>query len=271
MAKVSILITAFLRPHLLKWNLISLTRQKFNFDLETIVLNDGLPDETEALCQEYEKQLNLKYVFTGQRNLKGEVIYRVPGFALNIGAKRASGEILIISCAEMFHLNHTINHLAIAVSLNRKHLSTAIGMDDDGSFLDYLNNHNGEFDFAAYLNNYPRLNTRLPFLMGIHRDEFFAINGYDEDFTGFAYDDNDLMDRLSENGCRLCLTQALTIHLYHPRHDDDKEQTPEYLFNQNLYRERQGRIIRNLNREWGQVDSNEEKLAEGEGKSRVHP
>lgn len=253
MAKISILITTFLRPHLLKWNLLSLARQNIDFDFETIILNDGLPDETEELCAKYEEQLNLKYIFTGHRNLGGDMIYRVPGFALNIGAKHASGEVLIISCAEMFHLNNTIKRLATIVLLNPKLLGTAVGMDDDGSFLDYLNNHNGEYDLTAYLNNYGCLNTRLPFLMAVHRDEFFHIGGYDEDFTGFAYDDNDLIERLLNNGCRLCLTQALTIHLYHPRHDDDKEETSEYLFNKSLYEERKGIIVRNQNREWGQL------------------
>lgn len=162
----------------------------------------------------------------------------------------------------MFHLNDTINQLSRAVLLNRKFLGTAVGMDDDGSFLEYITRNNGEYDFNAYLNNYWRLNTRLPFLMAINRNEFFAIRGYDEDFTGFAYDDNDVIGRLLNNGCRLCLTQALTIHLYHPRHDDDKEETEEYLFNKNLYQERQGQILRNLNREWGQMEN---ALAIGEG------
>lgn len=255
MAKVSILITSFLRPHLLKWNLISLARQNIALDFETIVLNDGLPDETESLCHGYEEQLNLRYLFTGHRNLYGQIKYRVPGFALNIGAQNASGDIIIITCAEMFHLNDSINHLARAVLLNRKLLGTAVGMDDDGTFLEYITRNAGEYDFNAYLNNYWRLNTRLPFLMAINRNEFFAIRGYDEDFTGFAYDDNDLIGRLLNNGCRLCLTQALTIHLYHPRHDDDKEETEEYLFNKNLYQERQGQILRNLNREWGQMEN----------------
>ena len=107
MLRASILITSFMRPHLLRWNLFSLAMQEIGFDFETIVLNDGIPDETEALCREYQDVLNLKYVFTGQRNQGGELLYRVPGFAINIGARIASGDILIISCAEMFHINNT--------------------------------------------------------------------------------------------------------------------------------------------------------------------
>jgi glycosyltransferase involved in cell wall biosynthesis len=250
--KVSILITAFQRPHLLKWNLFSLARQEIPFPCEVLVLNDGVPDETQGLCKKYQKRLNIKYVFTGQRNLQGEIKYRVPGFALNIGAKLACGDILIISCAEMFHLNDTITYLSKPLILNPKLLATSIGMDDqDASFLEFLESNGGDFDYEAYLHNYPRLNTRLPFLMAISRREFFAIGGYDEDFTGFAYDDDDLISRLQKNGCCLCLTQAQTIHLYHPRHDDNHICSPEMQLNEKLYHERKNQIVRNHGREWG--------------------
>lgn len=254
MCLVSILITSYQRPHLLKWNLASLAKQNIPCNFETIVLNDGLPDATEAVCRNYEKCLHLRYVFTGQRNLSGTMRYRVPGFAINIGARLARGKILIISCAEMYHLNNTIGLLMVPPFLNSKNIGASIGMDDDGSFLAGLEKH-GEYDFGAYSTRYPRLNSSLPFLMAIHRDEFFAIGGYDEDFTGNAYDDNDLVDRLLANGCRLILTQAMTIHLYHRRHYDETTDRTNYLYNERLYRERRGQIVRNMGREWGKLEN----------------
>lgn len=252
MLEVSILITSFCRPHLLKWNLFSLSQQDIPFSFETIILNDGLPDSTADICEQFVHTLHIKYVFTGQRNNRDNLLYRVPGFALNIGAKISRGKTLIISCAEMFHINNTVEHMVTPVLTDPTLLATSIGMDDaDGSFLNYLEKNHGCFNLHAYYHNYPRLNTNLPFLMAINRHEFFSIGGYDEDFTGFAYDDNDLIDRLLCNGCRLCLTQAQTIHLYHPRHDAGKEQTPEYQLNAKLYRERKGKIIRNKGRDWG--------------------
>ena len=253
MNKVSILISSFMRPHLLKWNLFSLARQEIGLEFETIVLNDGVQDETETVCREYQEKLNLKSVFTGQRNQANKLIYRVPAFALNIGARMASGDILIISCAEMFHINNTIDLLTAPLQYDHRLLATSIGMDDDGTFLEYIARHNGEFDLQAYHQRYPQLNTKIPFLMALHRNELLAIGGYDEDFTGFAYDDNDFVDRLLDNGCSLCLTQAKTIHLYHIRHDHGLEQSPEYLHNQQLYLSRKGQIVRNAGREWGKI------------------
>jgi glycosyltransferase involved in cell wall biosynthesis len=69
MVKVSIVITVFQRANLLKWNLWSLTKQKIPFNFETIIVNDGTNDETETLCRKYDSQLNLRYIFSGQRNL----------------------------------------------------------------------------------------------------------------------------------------------------------------------------------------------------------
>lgn len=255
MMQVSILITSFMRPHLLKWNLRSLACQTIPYTFETIVLNDGIPDQTEDICRQYQDKLNLKYLFTGQRNTTGCLVYRVPGFALNIGIRAAAGPVLIISCAEMFHLNNTVWELACPTLSDPKILSTSIGMDDTGSFLDDLEAHHGLFQWDDYYTRYPTLNTRLPFLMAIDHQELINIGGYDEDFTGFAFDDDDVVHRLTLNGCHIALTQAQTIHLYHPRHDDTHVNTPEYRLNQKLFVTRKKQIVRNQGRYWGYMEA----------------
>lgn len=208
----SIIISTFQRPHLLKWGLYSLSKQAMPPDFETIVLNDGIHDETEAICHKYKQKLNLRYVFTGHRNLNGKIKWRVPGFAINIGAKLSRGQILIISCAEMFHLNDCISHLSFPLLSNPKLIGMPIARDDqDSSFLNNLLATDGGVDFNAFYNNYPGLNTSLPFLTSISREEFFAIGGYDEDFIGIGYDDNDLMLRLIKSGCNYFQTAAETI------------------------------------------------------------
>lgn len=248
---VSMLITAYQRPHLLKWNLASLSLQQTP-DLEVLVLNDGIPDETASVCASFADRMNIRHIFTGQRNLSGTSHYRVPGFAVNIGARLAKGEILVITCAEMYHVNDTLHHLIPPVLADPDVLSTCTGMDDTGPFLARLES-GGSFDLEDYWQNYPRLNTSLPFLMAMRKEVFCEIGGYDEDFTGFAYDDNDLMDRLILSGHRLETTPALTIHLYHVRHDTITSDRTGYLYNQRLYQDRHGIIVRNQDRDWGRL------------------
>ncbi|MDQ7092671.1 glycosyltransferase [Desulfosporosinus sp. PR] len=253
--KVSIIITTFQRTHLLRWGLYSLSLKEIPYEFETIVLNDGIEDETEEICNEFKEKLNLKYIFTGQRNLNGHSVWRVPGFAINIGAKQSSGDILVFSCAEMFHVNQTIASLTKAITDNPKLLGIPIGKDDrEGVFLEYLTENAGKFDLETY-NKCINLDTRMPFLMALHRSQFMEIGGYDEDFVGIAYDDRDLIDRLLKNGCQYCHTDAITVHLYHPRAKGYYEGggPPEWDYNKNLYFSRIGKIVRNEGKEWGKL------------------
>jgi glycosyltransferase involved in cell wall biosynthesis len=246
----SVLITTFQRPHLLKWGLESITKQNIPFEFETIVINDGTKDETEQVCNEFKDKLNLKYIFSGHRNLKNKIKWRIPGFAINIGANHATGEVLIISCAEMYHLNDTVKLLTSPVLNNPKLIGIPLGWDDDGSFLKQLkNSSNYNFSMLTKLN---KLNVKFPFLMAINREEFFKINGYDEDFIGIGYDDRDFVDRLLCDNCKYYRTQAKTIHLYHG-HIFPTYNPQRWIFNQNLYHERKGIIIRNINVEWGKI------------------
>jgi glycosyltransferase involved in cell wall biosynthesis len=251
--QTSVIITAFQRPHLLKWGLYSLARQTIPFNFEIIVVNDAVEDETVEICRMYQQQLNIKYIFSGHRNHSGEIKWRVPGFAINIGVRHAEGEVLIISCAEMFHLNDTISQLTGPVHANRKLIGVPHGKDDqNGAFLNSIETNNGNYDYSLYEGCAP-LNVYLPFLMSVSRREFFEIGGYDEDYTGIAYDDNDFVERLRGNGCVYHQTGAYTVHLYHPRYVYGKEEHPALLFNQNLYHVRKGVILRNENREWGKL------------------
>lgn len=262
--KISIIMTTFQRVHLLRWGLWSLTRQTIPFDFEVIVVNDGLQDETEEVCNEFKEKLNLKYVFTGHRNLNGKMVWRVPGFAMNIGVKHSSGDILIIGCAEMFHNNDTIAKLVPPILDNPKLLGIPVGKDDrDGAFLEYINNNDGTSDPDIY-DKCVDLNVKLPFLMALHRSQYFTIGGYDEDFVGMAYDDNDFIQRLLSNGCNYCQTDASTVHLYHPRPDGYYENggPPEWEYNKNLYFSRIGQIVRNEGREWGVIKYAQVKGAE---------
>jgi glycosyltransferase involved in cell wall biosynthesis len=251
--KVSIIITTFQRTHLLRWGLYSLVQQTIPYEFETIVVNDGLPDETEEICNEFKEKLNLKYIFTGQRNLQGDQIWRVPGFALNIGVKQSSGDILVMCCAEMLHVNQTIAKLTKPILNNPKLLGIPIGKDDrSGALLEWLNKQGGAFDLETY-NNCVDLDTRMPFLMALHRSQFMEIGGYDEDFIGIAYDDRDFIDRLLRNDCNYCQTDALTAHLYHPRAEGYYEGggPSEWDYNKNLFFSRIGKIVRNEGKEWG--------------------
>jgi glycosyltransferase involved in cell wall biosynthesis len=249
----SIVITTFQRANLLEWGLFSLTKQNIPFAFETIVINDGILDETEAVCQRYQSQLNIKYIFTGQRNLTGVIKWRIPGFPTNIGVQHSSGRILILSCAEMFHIGETISRLTDPILQNNTLMTIPIGKDDqDASFLNMVNQTSGGFDLNIF-NSLPALDVHLPFLIALDSAHFNAIRGYDEDFTGIAFDDNDLVERLQKYGCIYQQTEAMAVHLYHPRYVYQVGENSEWHYNRSLYHARGGQIVRNIGRDWGRL------------------
>jgi glycosyltransferase involved in cell wall biosynthesis len=251
--KISIIIPTFQRPHLLRWGLHSLAQETIPFNFETIVINDGLPDETESICEKYQKKLHIKYIFSGNRNLFGELKWRVPGFATNIAVKQSDGDILVLCCAEMFHLNNTIANMAYPFLISSHYIGIPHGKNDiDGSFLHKLNENDGQYDSASF-DRYPDIDIHLPFLMSIGRREYNAIGGYDEDFIGVAGEDNDFVERLIMYGCEFYQTDAKTIHLYHPRNPEVENRSPAWEYNYNLWLSRRGVIYRNKDRVWGRL------------------
>ena len=257
---ISLIMGSWKRPHLLELGLWSLTQQKINHNLEIIVCNDYLPDGTEEICNLYKNKLNIKYVFTGKRNLTG-IKWRSAGYALNIGVKQSSGEIIILSCPEIVHLNNTID-LIIKPLLNNKNIMSignAIYFDDTGNTLKFLQ-ENKTLDLSKNLlkeiQSDPecKMAVTMPYCMGIWKYHYIDIGGYDEeDIIGYAGEDNDLVYRLKLNGLEYYRTNAEIIHLFHGSRCDSKAhpENPLWLANYNIFTSRKGIIKRNTKHKWG--------------------
>jgi len=237
----SVIMTTFDRDCLLQLGLESIRRHNpVSVDLEILVVNDGVPGNVEHICRFF----HATHIFTGHRN-ENKMLWRVPGFASNIGVKLAKGDIIFLTCAEMWHVTDCINPMADAIEADPYALAIPEGKDDmDNRYLPALDNE------QAYAECRP-LKTELPFLMAMHKDRFIEIGGYDEDFLGQSYDDDDLVERLQANGCHYQKVDARCVHLYHARYCHDKRTMGRLQLNKKLYEERKGQIVRNVGREWG--------------------
>jgi glycosyltransferase involved in cell wall biosynthesis len=146
---VSVLIPSFKRSEQLRWNLFSLANQQTEFDFEVIVLNDGFnDDETEHVCRLYNKRLQLRYLFTGQRSngtLVRKLKHQGAKEALDAGLNQAVGETIVISGAEMFlPQRDTLDKLIKAAKADPNVVATTHVVDDlDGSLLKELNDNFG--------------------------------------------------------------------------------------------------------------------------------
>lgn len=259
---ISLILPSFKRAELLDIGLWSISRQTINYDLEILVLNDGIVDDTEKICKKYPN-LNIRYIFSGQRNLDGAIKSRVPAYAINIGVKQCKGDIILLSCPEMLHLNNSFD-LIIEPLLHDTDIMTTmkrIAFEDIGDLTVSLIRDKTliitEEQFQKLTEGRKCVDAaRMPYFMGMHKSHFIEIGGYDEDFIGYAGDDNDIMDRLRTKGLTYKYTAAKVIHLFHGgtninpiMHKDN----PAWVYNWNLFNERKGIINRNIGKNWGKL------------------
>jgi len=264
--KISIILSSYKRPHLLRLGLSSMVRFRPNIaEHEILVLNDGIPDETENVCKYYSDKLNIRYIFTGKRNLDGIMKKRVSGHTLNIGIKRATGDIIILSNPEIYHLNNAVDILIHYLIHAPKSMviPNFIYFDRIGTVTSELNALNDEQLMYPYIKTdllvgglFGEGHCAMPYLMAIYRHEIMTIGGYDEDFTGYAGEDNDFVDRLKLNGVKHLRTPAMAIHLYHEGTGDGSAHwdNPAWVHNYTLLQNRRGILVRNVGREWGKLD-----------------
>lgn len=261
MYKASILIPVIKRYDLIKLNLSSLSRQEKIRDIcEIIILDESYKVEDyelKEIINLYSDKLNIKYVHSGIT--KKEDAWRIPGFAYNIGSKISNNEILILCCNDIYHMNDTIKNLIEPFKENNKLMTVSkqenARDDTKGDFLSNVLSCEETDLEEIYSKQLIMDNFYLPWLMGVWREEYIKIGGYDEDFIGQDWDDNDFIDRMKANGNVIVETSSKMIHMFHVRlkHNIDEERMRKYRYNYKLYIDRKGTIKRNVGLNWGSL------------------
>ena len=222
--KISILLTTHNREPEAIYCLNNLLQQKTD-DIEIILLDDHhiYSNNLNTFCTKN----SIKYLHTGvQKN--GTYHWRMPGYALNIGAKLSKADYLIIGNCEVVHTDlHCIEKMyAFKDSVSTPTVFGQLATNNWESF--------------KLLNNY------FPWFWGFPKETFFEIGGFDEDFTGTAFDDADFSDRMLSM-LNFNVVDSKVIHLW----NNEVGGGERWLHNKNLYETRRGVIKRNVGRDWG--------------------
>ena len=234
--KVSIVITTYNRAKQLEATLNSIENQPYK-DYEVIVIDDGMDAATPALCKAH----GVDYVHVGRSG-----VYRNPAQPINIGLRRAVGDIVILQNAECKHSDpNTIERLISQVTDNNAVFSLVMDLLEDGR-------ESGIY-YCGKLAQRP-----LFFCGAMKRSWFVRLRGMDEDYPCGGYDDNDFADRLKREGVNIVFSDIVVHHQWHHRPPYSTEAALQ------VYREKSaamvsGKIttVRNLGREWGALEPRE--------------
>jgi glycosyltransferase involved in cell wall biosynthesis len=229
---ISVVITTFNRPALLKETLLSIQKQEIEH-LEIVVVDDGTDSETATVCKNY----GATYV---RVNRPQSTIYRNPARPINIGVRCAKGKIILLQNAECKHVDPgTIEKLTKSVTDDNAVFAHVMGTKPDGSI-------DGPYCGPE--------NPRPFFFCGaINKSWFEKLRGIDEDYPGGGFDDDDFGDRLKVSGVNFVFTDVLVIHQWHPHLGSLSTTLPLQMYKEKSAQMKDGKItpVRNLGRDWG--------------------
>lgn len=241
--KVSIIATVYKNVVALKFILDSLLNQTYK-DFEVVIAEDDQSAEIKALLQEYE-DLDILHVSQPDNGMQKNIIQ-------NKALAQANGEYLIFIDGDCIPYTTFIeNHLFLSskgciLSGRRVNLNSDVSdklrdasltpLSLEKNYLIYfelMRDKSVKYEQGIYLSprgfiykNFIENSKRNASILGCNfscfRDDFIAINGFDESYAGTAIgDDTDLDWRFRAYGLKLksCKNAANLFHLHHKVYD----------------------------------------------------
>ena len=208
---ISIVVGTRNRDSQLNYFLKSLTLQKKPPSFEVIIVNYGGSHSTQKLIHTYTS-LNIRYYFVDDYGVYNE------SRAKNIGIRKASGEIVICTNADLIYSPTVLSDFYKTYT------------DTEGKYLYQLQRHalkkNENIsrifhsDFQKIAKSKGRLINRRACgdFQAAKRNIWFSVRGYDEHFEGWGEMDLDLVQRMKNNGINQfwMKNNSIIFHQYHP-------------------------------------------------------
>lgn len=245
--ELSLIVTTYNRPAALGLVLQGIARQRLGRSLaamqvEVLVADDGSREDTRALVQLQAQgfPFALHHVWHEDAGFRA-------GAIRNRAAAQAQGRYLVfidgdcIPAADLLLQHQRLAEASWAVAGNRVLLSESFTaqLERDGTLplfdLDWRaawsarrrGEINKSFPLLRLANGAPRKwrgqnwKTFRTCNVGVWREDFVRVNGFDEDFQGWGYEDSDLAVRLLRAGVRIKNGRfgASVYHLWHREND----------------------------------------------------
>jgi glycosyltransferase involved in cell wall biosynthesis len=233
--QISVVVSTFERPRHLRRSLLSLAAQRQVDGLfEVIVVDDGSRDETPEVVEQFRRQAPVQIKFCTHPH---------DGFQLarcrNSGIRAALAPYVLFTDGDcIFPPDHLRRHLDArrpgvvrAGDCIRLDEATSRRIDDEairsGRFLQWVDPRGRRalrrLRYKSLGYQWMRHASRPKLVgwnMAMWRDQIEEVNGFDEQFTGWGCEDDDLAHRLRASGARVATALGFThaFHLWHAPH-----------------------------------------------------
>ena len=227
---VTLLISTYNWLEALKKVLEGVERQTVMPD-EIIIADDGSREDTVAFIQQYSERskVPVRHVWHEDKGFRRSMI-------LNKAVAKATSDYIIEMDGDVIPERHFIeDHIQVA----RRGTFVCGGrvmLEEDGAIASshYLNCIRSRVLRSLFLRFNTTYNVRH--IKGCNlaywRDDFIAVNGYDESFEGWGSEDHEFTSRLLFSGVnyRMLKFGGIIYHLYHKEAPRDHAEKNEALF-----------------------------------------
>ena len=231
--EISVILTTYQRPAHLERSLISLAHQRgMDGKFEVIVADDGSTDHTQSLVHKFARTAPFPLQWVSHRH-DG---FRV-ALCRNDGVRASRSPYFLFTDSDcIFPADHLRKHvlarrpgLIRAGDCVRLDEETTNRVDDraiaSGTFVSWATREERirllkiriKSQYYRWM-RHPKKPKLTGYNIGISREDFEAVNGFDENFIGWGCEDDDLAFRLRKAGRRVATALAYThgYHLWHP-------------------------------------------------------
>jgi len=246
---ISVVIPTYNRKTLLEKTLRALAQQTLaKSEFEVIVVDDGGEDDSEALCRDYQHELNIRYYWQPDRGFRA-------GKARNIGITAAEGRyIVLVDAGVLLHQHALARHLYI--HQDSQHPVVCIGyvygFEMPDAMLDNLNIFINPNDVAASVRYFQEMNAHdirqsqydefgynisawpAPFdifwtcHVSAEKNALLQAGLFDEAFNGWGGEDVDLGVRLFLQHNRFIVNKNIcSVHCPHQKQIADHKHESE--------------------------------------------
>ncbi|MBS1154245.1 MAG: glycosyltransferase [Proteobacteria bacterium] len=245
--KLSLIVTTYNRPDALRAVLEALARQKNAGPFEVLIADDGSRAETAELVASCAIRFPVPLIHVWQEDIG----FRAAA-ARNKAAAQAKGDYLLFMdgdclpmpdfCAKHRHLMEQGWCVAGSRVLLSEGFTTSLLASADPAHVVHWSKtdwqaaaRRGEANKATAYRRWPlgllrkvgghRWQRVRTCNLGVWRSDFFAVNGFDESFCGWGYEDSDFAVRLIRQGVRVKDGRfaVQVLHLWHRENDRSKQ------------------------------------------------
>ena len=215
MVQVSVILSIFDQPNAFTYALLGYTRQTSR-DFEVVIADDGSDEETRAIVERFKKEGAYPVKHVWQEN-KG---YRRSKIA-NEAVKVSEGKVILLSDGDCIPDRNFVKEHAGAWRAGGFCVGGYVRLSADYCrTLTEASVRAGEYEAQMTPEDRRRFRVthwkslwgvlfgriKKPKVygcnIGVDREAYYAVNGYDENFDGFGKEDSDLRNRLRRAGAK---------------------------------------------------------------------